>query len=304
MKKVAVLILNHRQDELTRQCLVSLCKVDYDNFEIILINNESEKAFEIAWGGNNPPLRIVESKENLGCAGGRNLGIDYFFANSYADYLFFLDNDTVVDSGILKELVKVAQSDEAIGLVGMKVYYFNEPHKFWFAGGARLNVLKGEFYDSGQGELDYGQYDTGKNMDSIPGGFTFIPRKTLDTIGKLDERFFIYFEDPDWCLRLRKKGLKIAFAPNAKVWHKASSSLGRESPGFCYFRTRNRLLFMWKQCSKLVFCIFFLYFILEFSRNNVIGYLFDKKQMLARASLLGFYDFLAGNYGKSRIFAR
>ncbi|MBI4707548.1 MAG: glycosyltransferase family 2 protein [Candidatus Omnitrophica bacterium] len=304
MKKIAILILNHRQDELTLECLNSLKNVKYEDFEIILVNNESIGNFPVKWDMEKHPLKIIEEKKNLGCAGGRNLGIGYFMNNSDADYLFFLDNDAVVDVDILTELVKVAESKEDIGLVGMKVYYFNEPNKFWIAGGAKLDLRSGCFYNSGQGELDVGQYDRdGRVFDSLPGGFTFIKRKVIELIGMLDERFFIYYEDPDWCLRLRKYGLKIAFACNAKVWHKVSSSLGRESSSFYYYRTRNRLLFMWKNFSKTTFAAFFVNFSWEFIRTNILGFLIEKKHKLFFASLAGVCDFFVGRFYNQRTFS-
>ena len=304
MKKIAILILNHKQDELTLECLDSLKKVNYDNFEIILVNNESQGRFPVEWDRKMPALNIIEAKDNLGCAGGRNAGIDYYLRNSDAGYLFFLDNDTVVDKDILIELVKVAESKLDAGLVGMKVYYFSEPNKFWIAGGAKLDVKRGCFYDSGQNEIDSGQYDSGsRDVDSIPGGFTFIKRKVIELVGKLDERFFIYYEDPDWCWRLKKHGLKIVFAPCAKVWHKASSSLGRESASFYYYRTRNRLLFMWKNFSKITFLIFLFNFFIEFVRSNIVGFIRARKFRLFYASLLGVYDFFAGRFYNQRTFS-
>jgi GT2 family glycosyltransferase/ADP-heptose:LPS heptosyltransferase len=301
MKKVSILILNHKQDKMTLECLESLKEVDYDALEILIINNESDKDLEVDWNDKKRPLKVINFKKNLGCAGGRNAGIEYFLQNSMSDYLFFLDNDTVVDPSIIKELVANAEKDKDIGIVGMKVYYFDEPTKFWFAGGGRINWLKGNFYDTGQKEIDKGQFNSVRPLDSMPGGFTFIKRRVLEKIGRLDERFFIYFEDPDWCTRVKRAGFKISFATKAKVWHRVSSSLGMESPSFYYYRNRNRLLFIYNNVSTLKFSIFLVYFLYDFVTRNILYLYLSKKHRQLRAAVLGVIDFFREEFGEKRL---
>jgi len=295
---IVILILNHNQKIYTLSCLESLRKIKYANYSVLLVDNDSTDGSVDAVKEDFPEVKIIKSDENLGCAGGRNLGIDYFLNQTDADYLFFLDNDTVVDVGLLKELTSVVEMDPDIGIVSMKVYYLNQPNKFWFAGGAKINWLKGYFYNSGQDQFDSGQFDNNKKIDSVPGGFTFIKRKVIEKVGKLDERYFIYFEDPDWCLRAKRKGFKIAFAPKAKVWHDASSSLGMESPAFFYYRTRNRLLFMRKNASNFIFFIFCLYFLYDFTYKTLLTLYLSGKPKQLRASVIGVLDFLRGKFGK------
>jgi len=296
--QVLILILNHNQKTDTLRCLESLMELNYSNYKILLVDNNSKDGTADKIGKLYPEVILIETKINLGCAGGRNVGIKYFLFQTKADYILFLDNDTEVDADLLNNLINVAESDNKIGLVAMKVYYFDEPNKFWFAGGAKINWLKGRFYNSGQGEMDYGQFDNGKEIDSIPGGFTFIKREVLEKAGKLDERYFIYYEDPDWCVRVKKTGFKIAFAPGAKVWHKASSSLGMESPAFYYYRTRNRLLFMWKNAPRIKFFLFFFYFLYDFSCHTLLTLYLSRKPKQFRASLIGVMDFLRGRFGE------
>lgn len=296
---VLISILNYNQKVDTLRCLKSLKELNYSNYRILLVDNNSTDGSIDAVGKEFPEVKIFESKKNLGCAGGRNVGIDYFLNNTDAEYLFLLDNDAIVSSNILEELVKAFKSDGKMGIVGMKVYYLNEPNKFWFAGGAKINWSKGNFYNSGQGEIDYGQFDNGKDIDSVPGGFTFIKKVALEKIGKLDERYFIYYEDPDWCLRVKKAGFKISFAPKAIAWHNRSSSLGMESANFYYYRTRNRLLFMWKNAPKFKFFLFCFYFLYEFTYNTSLTLYLSKKHRQLRASIIGVLDFLRGKFGRT-----
>lgn len=298
--EVYILLLTYNQKSHTLECIKSLKKLDYSNYKIIVVDNGSSDGIADEIYKLYPEIILLRSKINLGCAAGRNLGIRYFLDHTTADFLFFLDNDTEVDNGLLKELVKVA-SETSADVFGMKVYYKGEPDKFWFAGGGRINWPKGSFYDSGQGGIDNGQFDKAKEIDSIPGGFTFIKREVLDKVGGLDERYFIYYEDPDWCLRVRKAGFKMAFAPKAKVWHKASSSLGIESPAFYYYRTRNRLLFVRENASRIYFCSFCLYFLYDFTYNTLLTLYRSGKIEQARAAIIGVFDFLRGRSGKREL---
>ncbi|MBU1869590.1 MAG: glycosyltransferase family 2 protein, partial [Candidatus Omnitrophica bacterium] len=190
LPEVLILILNYNQKNDTLACIESLGKLSYSNFRVLLIDNNSQDASAEAVLQKFPKVTVIKSKINLGCAGGRNVGIEYFLKQTKADYLFFLDNDTVVDRGLLNELVHKGESDSDIGVVSLKAYYFNQPNKFWFVGGAKINWREGNFYNSGQGEVDRGQFDQDKEIDSVPGGFTFIKRRVLEIVGKIDERYF------------------------------------------------------------------------------------------------------------------
>lgn len=298
---VLIVIVNCNQKIVTLSCLDSLRKSKYHNYTVLLIDNHSTDGSIEEIRKRFPDFKISVNKENLGASTARNIGIDYFLHKTSADYLFFLDNDTEVDEGLLGELIAAGESSLDTGIVCMKAYYFNQRDMFWVAGGGKINWMKGDFYNLGQREIDKGQYDNGKDIDSVPGGFSFVKRKLVEKIGNFDERYFLYFEDTDWCIRAKKVGYKIVLASRARIWHKASSSLGAESPLFYYYRTRNRLLFMFKNAPRLFFLIFFFYFVYDYFCNTLITLYLSKKPRQLRASIIGVLDFMKSKYGQKSL---
>lgn len=293
---VIINILNWNQYETTLECLASIREVDYDNFEVVVIDNgstdDSAKIISQAYRD----IHIIRNKENLGCCEGRNVGIRYSLRKR-PDYIFLLDNDTIVDKNILKELVKVAESDKRIGLVAPMVYYHQDRNMVWVAGGGRIDWIRGRFYDLGMKEIDNGQFRE-KKVEAVPEGFSFVRREVFETAGLIDPDFFYYYESGDWNTRIVKRGWRIVFASEAKIWHKYSFSHGNESPQFYYYRTRNRLLFMWKTAPRICLIIFFFYFIYDFSYNTLLTLYLSKKPRQIRAALIGILDFLRGKFGE------
>jgi len=198
-----------------------------------------------------PWVHIIKTGENRGFAGGNNIGISYALENK-AEYIWFLNNDTVVDSGVLTSLSSF--EDPSVGAVGSKIYFYKgcEFHKnrykekdlgsvLWYAGGTIdwQNMLASH---RGVDEVDHGQYDKETNTDFITGCSFFVRSEILKKIGFFDESYFMYMEDLDISLRIQKAGFKTMYNPASIVWHKnASSSGGSGSSLHEYYQTRNRL---------------------------------------------------------------
>jgi GT2 family glycosyltransferase len=265
--KVSVITVNWNNFNDSAECLESLRKTTYPNFEVIVVDNGS--------GGDDVSLlkqrfgdsiRLIVNDKNSGFAGGCNIGIKDALARG-ADYVVLLNNDTVVAPDFLEGLVRVAQSDERVGIAGGKVFCYELPELIWFAGGI-INYRTGRTPIRGSGEADKGQFDEIVRVDWISGCFMFISRDVLQAVGMLDERFFFGWEDVDLCVRAARKGFKVIFVPESRIWHKGFGINKRDRlMGMpVYYATRGQFLFMDKHFAKPQLAVAWLYFIVTFPR--------------------------------------
>ncbi len=179
---------------------------------------------------------------------------------SGAKYVLLLNNDTVVDPNFLIELVNVSQNDEQIGIVGPKIYYYEQPNRIYSAGG-KVNFWTGNAPLIGRGENDDGKFDNVEEVDYVSGCALLIKEETIKTIGLLNEIYFAYYEETEWCLKARKAGFKVVYVPKARIWHKGPGIKTSKTNALrIYYMTRNRFLFVKRNssCLQFVFNLFFL----------------------------------------------
>lgn len=264
MKKIFVSLLNFNGKKNTLACLDSLKDIKVDNFQltIVAIDNASEEKFDLRSGSiGNIPLVIIKNENNLGFSGGHNVGIKYSLENG-ADYVLVLNNDTYVDKNFLEELLRVAQSDEKIGILAPKIYFAPgfEFHKerylkkelgkvLWYAGGIMDwgNIIG---HHRGVDSIDNGQFDKTQSTELATGCCMLIKKEVFEKAGMFDDKYFLYYEDADLSIRAKEKGFKIVYVPKSVIWHKnASSAGGSGSKLQDYYITRNRLLFGFKYSS-------------------------------------------------------
>ncbi|MGZ7131968.1 MAG: glycosyltransferase family 2 protein [Halobacteriota archaeon] len=257
--KVVVVILNWNGKHLTGECLESLLKIDYSNYEVLLVDNGSTDGSQEYFRSRHPEIALLENKENLGFAEGSNVGIRRAM-DRQADYILLLNNDTVVHERFLSELVRVAESDSAIGFVGPKVYYYDchGRRDVIHSAGGHINLWIGKCPSIGSREKDTGQYEDTRVVDWVAGTCMLARRDVIQRIGLLDSTFFAYMEEVDWCERGNRAGYTSVFVPTAKIWHKVSASGGAAL--YRYYLTRNLFLFMKKHASEKQYFSFLVYF--------------------------------------------
>lgn len=239
-KRIFIIILNWNQKEDALECLSSVTKIDYTNYKVILVDNGSIDGSQEAIKNNYPEVVLIENKENLGYANGNNVGIKHALKKG-ADYIFILNNDTVVDSKTPSLLVDAAEEEKNIGIVGPKIYYCKEPNRIQSVGG----ILDRNFNPLHRGfkEIDKDQFEDTKEVDFVSGSAMLIKREVFDKIGFFDSQFFMYWEETDFCYRARKQGFRIVVVPKAKIWHKGGVS---STPLITYYTARNKLLLLKK----------------------------------------------------------
>jgi GT2 family glycosyltransferase len=261
MIKVTIIILHFNNQKITDGCLSSIEKLKVKDFELetIAVNNNPEQKID-SLKKKYQNVIFLETKENLGFTGGNNLGIKKALKNG-ADFVFLLNNDTLLSENLLVELLKVAESDKQIGILAPKIYFapghefhhdkYQEKEKgkvFWYAGGLFdwQNIIASH---RGVDGVDHGQYDKIITTDFASGCGVLIKKEVFEKVGFFDQRYFLYLEDVDLCQRAKIAGFKVLYVPQAVLWHlnAGSSAVG----GFLhdYYLTRNRLLFGFKYAS-------------------------------------------------------
>jgi len=261
MIHVSIIIINYNSKQDTLDCLNSLKNIKSTGFkyDIIVVDNASMEVFELPKGLQSENVQVIRSEANKGFTGGNNMGIYYAVEKFNSDFVLLLNNDTTVDENFLKEMVRTAQADPKVGMVGSKIYFSKgrEFHKdsydksefghiLWYAGGSiDWNHLAA--FHRGVDEVDLGQFDTQTESDFATGCSVLVKREILEKVGTFDKRFFLYLEDVDWSVRVTNAGYKIAFCPTSIVFHKnAGSTGGSGSKTHDYYQTRNKLLFAFK----------------------------------------------------------
>lgn len=217
---VAIIVLNYNKKKDILECLESIFRLDYDGFEVFAVDNGSNDGSVEEIKTKYPNVHLIESKINLGVAGGRNIGIKYANKNLNYKFLLFLDNDIVIDKCALSEMVNSFKRNENIGIVTPKCYLANFPGVIGYAGGMSVNLFTGKITDIGNGEKDEGQFDESKFISSC-GGLCLISYELINEVGIFDDNFNPYgWEDVDISLRARQKGFKIFYNHKAIVYHK------------------------------------------------------------------------------------
>ncbi len=240
-----ILNTNRRQD--TLDCLKSLAENSYPAHTALVVDNASQDESVEAIRAAFPETSIVCLTENLGYAGNNNVGIRWAIDQG-ADWILVLNEDTILAPDCLARMVETGESDPHIGVIGPMIYHFDEPNVIQTAGG-----LLGPYWLamlSGSNEPDEGQYHQ-RRVDWISGCAMLIRRAMIEQIGLLDERFFIYWEEVDWCLRASRAGWHLVHVPEARLWHKGVQRVYQPHPTVTYYTTRNRFLFLAKNRAPI-----------------------------------------------------
>jgi hypothetical protein len=199
---------------------------------------------------SNQNLVLIKNQRNYGFAEGNNIGIQFALDSIKPDYVLLLNSDTVVDPGFLRELVRIGESDDTIGAVGPKIYYYDNPSKINSAG-CEMHDWYGGAINIGIGETDnHNRFNEIREVDCLHGSAILIKAPTLEDVGLLDQDFFVLLEETEWCLRAKKAGYKIVFAPTAWIYHKEGFS-GTEECVHYYYSNRNRILLLKKHQTSL-----------------------------------------------------
>lgn len=255
---VCILTAAWNQVEKTLACLETVFKLTYTQFDVVLVDNGSKDELREQVRQWYPQVEIIRSETNLGFAAGFNLGLRHAMVRGY-DYVFLINNDTLLAPDCLTMLVDGAQVRPNAALFTAKIYYADDPNRIWTIGG-KLNKIFLEVQDLARGELDIGQWDEPLQIDFAPLCGVLLNCDIVTEIGLLNEIFFLYYEDMEFCHRLRNAEYFLWVVPQAKMWHLVSaSSGGKDSVSERYWMALSSVIYFRLVMSPLQAPMIFVY---------------------------------------------
>jgi GT2 family glycosyltransferase len=287
MKFISIITVNYNQPQTTIEFLESVKRhTKLEEVEVILVDNGCSEDYGESFYATYPGLVYIKSEQNLGFAGGNNLAIKA----SKGEFLLLLNNDTEITFDLIDTLVKEMQANPRIGLISPLIKYFDSPEIIQYAGFTSMNYLTCRNVGIGNMEKDYGQYDQISSETGFCHGAAMMCRKSdLDDVGLMEENYFLYYEELDWCEKFRRSEKKIWFTGKTSIFHKESMSVGKLSDIKTYFMTRNRMLFIRRNTGFLNTLFFSFYYVLIASTRQVLVYIKNGRLDLAKNVFKGIF---------------
>jgi hypothetical protein len=284
--KVSIVIVNWNGVRDTIECLESLKKIDYLNYNVIVVDNASDgEDAEILKRKYGSYIYLIQNDKNYGFGVGSNMGTKYALEKFNPDFILLLNNDTVVDPKFLKELVKVAAMDKKIGITIPRIYYYGtEEH--YTSYGTFNHWLGLEFWEKKFELKGVAKFDIVSCCAAL------LRREVIEKGGFFDPAYFMYYNDIDLCIRARRMGFDFVVVPSSKIWHKAERAFGGSlSPRTIYYTTRNRLILIKKYATflqKITSGIFFLTVVIPKKMIDVLRS--NEKKKAFNSLTKGIYD--------------
>lgn len=271
MKLVSIITVNFNHSYVTDEMLDSILeKNTYSNIEIIVVDNGSKENPVPKWVEKYPTVQFIRSEINLGFAGGNNVGIKA----AKGDYLFLVNNDTIFTPNLVSILVGTLDEHEHVGMVSPKLLYFDQPNMLQYAGYTEMNYYTARNSCIGQFETDKGQYDSLIAKTGFAhGAAMMVKRSAIEKTGMMAENFFLYYEELDWCDRIKRNGFEVWVNMSASIYHKESISVGKKSALKEYYMNRNRILFIRRNAPFFPALFFYCYFLFIVTPRNILAYI-------------------------------
>jgi len=276
-------VVNWRQADATLACVASLDRAGVDSRTVVVVDNGSGDDVVDRMRATYPNATVLAQTHNLGFARAVNIGAEYAMSRG-AGAVFALNNDTEVAPGAVAKLAERLAASPRVGLVTAKVFLTDRPDHLWAVGGTFTGR---RVVEMGAGERDVGAYDDA-HIDFAYGCALLIRAETFRELRGFDERFFLYYEDIDLCLRAREAGWEVAIAPAAHVLHEGSKSTENEPEAKVYHHARSRMLFFARHArgaQRALFAITEIAFIAREVAGHVLGGRFANAKAYARGTL-------------------
>ncbi len=265
---VAIIVVTWNGAETSRRCLRSLAGLDYGRYEVCLLDNGSGAGFGAQIAAEFPDIDVVSKPENRGFSAACNGGIAWARSRG-AEYVLLLNDDTTADPDLLRRLVDRSEAYDRRAIVAPVIM---SGERVWSAGGyIRRPWLRADHYETPNGT---------REVEWASGCALLAPLSLVDEVGPMDERYFLYLEDVDWCLRVRERGFSVVIEPEARLQHEVSATTGRlESRVVRYYTYRNQYL-------------------LAFTHSGLMGKLFFAAHYAITLAKIGCRSLMPG-YGRS-----
>ena len=286
--KLSIITVNYNGIFHTLEMLDSLYKTIFGfDFEVIVVDNGSANDETIEIKKAFPHVVVLRSEDNLGFAGGNNLGIE----NAQGEYLFLLNNDTIIEENGFPFLLERMECDTKIGALSPKLRFAHGDRNVQYAGTMPLSRITLRNSTIGYNEMDAMEYNVPNYTAFAHGAAMLVPRKVIDKVGLMPDMYFMYYEELDWCERIRQAGYEIAYEPRCVIFHKESATTGAKSPLLEYYLVRNRLLFAYRNRNGIERILALAYQLFCVNPPKLIKELFTGKKEYACARYKGLCDF-------------
>ncbi|QNF32348.1 glycosyltransferase family 2 protein [Adhaeribacter swui] len=264
---VSIISVNYNQARITCEMLASLRQITYPNMEVIVVDNASPTDNPDIIKELYPEVNLIRSTKNLGYAGGNNLGI----LQAKGKYLFFLNNDTEVETGFLEPLVNFFERNPQAGIASPKIKFYDSTNIIQYAGSTGINPWTGRSKTIGNHEADLGQHNNSISTNLADGAAMMIPMEVVKKVGLMPEIYFLYYEEHDWCEMIKRAGYSCHYIAESAIYHKESMSVGKMSVLKTYYMNRNRLLFIRRNLTgKQFYMSAGFFFLLALPKNSLM----------------------------------
>lgn len=284
--KLSIITVNYNGLQDTCELIDSITFTD--DTEVIVVDNASKRNEASVIQERYPQIKVIKSEQNLGFAGGNNIGIK----QAKGKYLFLVNNDAVFKDYNIQALIDRIESSSSIGIVCPKIRFEWGNHPIQFAGYTPLSKITIRNQAIGFGEEDNGQYETAHPTPYAHGAAMLIKREAIEKVGLMPECFFLYYEELDWSMMFTNAGYEIWYEPACTIYHKESQSTGRNSKLRAYYLTRNRLLFIKRNRQGVTRYLSYIYIIGIVIPRDITKYLLQRKFSLTIPILRGLKDFI------------
>ena len=286
-KLLSIITINYNRLKDTCE-LIDTLPLNDETIEVIVVDNASTQDEATEIGKRYPQVKVIKSDKNLGFAGGNNLGIKA----AQGKYLFILNNDTLLPQpSSLSLLINRLASSDQIGMVCPKIKFSWGYHRIQYAGYTPLSKITLRNKSIGFGEQDNGQYDTPHPTPYAHGAAMMVKREIIEKVGLMPECYFLYYEELDWSMMIRRAGYEIWYEPACTIFHKESQTTGQMSPLKTYYIIRNRLLFAQRNIDGSEKYLTYIYLICIVAVRDVLKYLCKGQINMAKAVMKGIKDF-------------
>ena len=261
---------------------------------MIVVDNASKEDEASIISKQYPQVKVIRSEQNLGFAGGNNLGIK----EAKGDYIFLINNDTYFKDFNIEPLIKRLESSDKIGAVCPKLRFAWENNPIQFAGYTPLSNITLRNRAIGFGEKDKGQYETPHPTPYAHGAAMLIKREAVEKVGPMPECFFLYYEEIDWSMMFTRAGYEIWYEPSCTVFHKESQTTGQNSPLRTYYITRNRLLLVKRNYKGINKYLSYIYLLGIVGIKDILKYSLKRQNNLKKAVIKGLRDFQNSKFSR------
>lgn len=294
---VSIITVNFNQPESTCALLDSIRRQEFRRVEIVVADNGSRENPEHLFAANYPEVKFIRSERNLGFAGGNNLGLKL----ASGDYLFFVNNDAELTPACIRILLQLFENQPDAGAASPLICSYPDSTVIQYAGMTPVHPLTGRNRTMGSGEKDRGQYTEARPTAYAHGAAMMVPRQVLDRVGPMEEGFFLYYEELDWCERMRRADFSVWIEPLARVYHRESLTVEKLGALKTYYLNRNRVWFMRRNYGGWRLGVFYVFLFVATIPRNVLLYLLRGEKENLNAFLRGVWWNFGSKFSKERL---